>query len=302
MSDSLTVTIPATEPAATAETQAVRLLRALADNPEPLTAAVLAGLLAEPGRRRKLLPSCRRILHRHEQAGLVERAGRGPRRRGRPATVWRITLAGRGWLVQHDQAPALAVAAAARARRSAAERAEALAEARTTFDRETPRLGRKRAAQRLRDLGCTLEEIGAVFHVSKERIRQDLLWDPAAQSGPPQPRRRPKPRQRLTPRQAQVLLELHHGRQAKSYPHYTHTLRTLKNRGLVTYTASTDSGSMHGYTITAEGHAIASELGGIKEHAGQGGPGQPAIVSLRDPGRRGQAAASRPCRNTLRPG
>ncbi len=268
MSDSQTVTIPAAAPAAEAESRSVQLLRALADNPEPLTAAVLAGLLAEPGRRRKLLPSCSRILHRHEQAGHVERAGRVPRRRGRPAILWRITPAGRSWLDQHDQAPALAVAAAARTQRAATERARALNKARAAFDRETPRIRRKKIAHQLRDLGCTLDEIGAVFHVSKERIRQDLIWDPAVQPESRKSRKRPKPRPRLTPRQVQVLLDLDDGRQAKKYPHYTHTLRTLKNRGLIACTASTESGSIHGYTITAEGHAIASELGGMKEHAG----------------------------------
>ena len=113
MSDSQTVTIPAAEHAATAETRPTRLLRALAQNPEPLSTPALAGLLAEPGQRRRLLSSYDRALHRHEQAGHVERAGRAPNGRGRPAIIWRITTAGRGWLDEHDKAPALAAAAAA---------------------------------------------------------------------------------------------------------------------------------------------------------------------------------------------
>ena len=80
-------------------------------------------------------------------------------------------------------------------RRAAAERDQALDEARATFDLQTPRISRKRAAHQLRELGCTLDQIGAVFHVSKERIRQDLLWDPAARKPP----RKPKPRTRLSP-------------------------------------------------------------------------------------------------------
>jgi predicted ArsR family transcriptional regulator len=200
MSDSQTVTIPAAEHAATAETRPARLLRALAQNPEPLSAPALASLLAEPGRRRRLLASYDRILHRHEQAGHVERAGRVPKRRGRPAVIWRITPAGRGWLDEHDNAPALAAAAAAaaqgkteQAQRMATERDHALDEARATFNRQTPRINRKRAAHQLRELGCTLDQIGAVFHVSKERIRQDLLWDPAVQPTTRKPRRKPKP-------------------------------------------------------------------------------------------------------------
>jgi predicted ArsR family transcriptional regulator len=187
MSDSQTVTIPAAQHATTPETRPVRLLKVLAQNPEPLSAPALASLLAEPGRRRRLLASCDGTLRRHEQAGRVERAGHVPNRRGRPAIIWRITVVGRRWLDEHDKASALAVAAAAeaqrgieQAQRTATERDHALDEARATFNRQTPRTSRKRVAQQLRDLGCTLDQIGAVFHVSKERIRQDLLWDPAA--------------------------------------------------------------------------------------------------------------------------
>jgi DNA-binding PadR family transcriptional regulator len=205
-----------------------------------------------------------RALHRHEQAGHVERAGRAPKGRGRPAIIWCITTAGRRWLDDHDKAPALAAAAAAaaqrkteQAQRMATERDHALDEARATFDLQTPRISRKRAAHQLRDLGCTLDQIGAVFHVTKERIRQDLLWDPAARKPP----RKPKPRTRLSPRQTRLLLDLHQGHHTENYPPYTHTLRTLKNRGLITSTAGSGPGSIHGYTLTAEGHAIASELG-----------------------------------------
>ena len=204
MSDSQTVTIPAADHAATAETRPARLLRALARNPKPLSAPALASLLAEPSQRHRLLTSYDRILRQHEQAGHVERAGRVPKRRGRPAIIWRITTAGLAWLDDHDKAPDLAAAAAAQARRAAAERDQALDDARATFTRQTPRISRKRAAHQLRELGCTLDQIGAVFHVTKERIRQDLLWDPAARTPP----RKPKPRKRLSPRHTQLLLGL----------------------------------------------------------------------------------------------
>jgi hypothetical protein len=194
MSDSQTVAIPAAEHAAAADTRAARLLKALAQNPEHLSTPALASLLAEPGQRRRLLASYDRILHRHEQLGHVEQAGHALKGRGRPAIIWRITAAGRRWLDQHDKAPALAAAAAAEARRkaeqaqrTATERDHALDEARATFTLQTPRISRKRAAQQLRELGCTLDQIGAVFHVSKERIRQDLLWDPAPPADTPSP-------------------------------------------------------------------------------------------------------------------
>ena len=198
MSDSQAVTIPAAEHAPTAETRPARLLTALAQNPEPLSTPALASLLAEPGQRQRLLSAYDRTLRRHEQAGHVERAGHAPKGRGRPAIIWRITPAGRGWLDDHGKAPALAAAAAAEAQReteqarhAATERDQALDEARAAFNRETPRISRKRAAHRLRSLGCTLDQIGAVFHVSRERIRQDLLWDPPARTPPtmPEPRK-----------------------------------------------------------------------------------------------------------------
>jgi hypothetical protein len=93
MSDSQTATIPAAHHAATAETRPARLLRALAQNPEPLSSPALAGLLAEPGRRRRLLSSSDHTLRRHEHAGHVEQAGRERKGRGRPAIIWRITRA-----------------------------------------------------------------------------------------------------------------------------------------------------------------------------------------------------------------
>ena len=202
MSDSQTVTIPAAQHAATAETRPARLLRALAQNPEPLSAPALATLLAEPGGRRRLLSAYDRALRGRKHNGHVERAGRERKGHGRPAIIWRITTAGRGWLEDHDNAPDLAAAAATQARRAAAERDQALDEARATFDLQTPRISRKRAAHKLRELGCTLDQIGAVFHVSKERIRQDLLWDPTARKPP----RKPKPRTHLS--QTQLLLGL----------------------------------------------------------------------------------------------
>jgi DNA-binding PadR family transcriptional regulator len=195
MSDSQTVTIPARGHAATAETRPARLLRELAQNPEPLSALALASLLAEPGRRRRLLASYDRALRRHEQAGRVERTGHATKGRGRPAIIWRITPAGHDWLNEHDQAPALAAAAAAHAQRAITERDRALDRARASFDRQTPRISRKRAAHQLRELGCTLDQIGAIFHVSRERIRQDLRWDPAARPTVRTPPRTPKPRE-----------------------------------------------------------------------------------------------------------
>src|ERR1700722_16673054 len=164
MSDSRTFTIPAAQHAATAETRPARLLKALAQNPEPLSTPALASLLAEPGQRRRLLASYDRILRQHEQAGHIEQAGHATQGRGRPAIIWRITTAGRGWLDDHHKAPDLAAAAAAEAhrkpeqiRRAAPKRNHALDESRAPFPPQTPRPSRKRAAHQLRELGCTLD-------------------------------------------------------------------------------------------------------------------------------------------------
>ena len=67
------------EHAATAETRPARLLRALAQNPEPLSAPALASLLAEPGRRRRLADLLR-------PGSAPARASR-PRRTSRPRAL-----------------------------------------------------------------------------------------------------------------------------------------------------------------------------------------------------------------------
>ena len=191
MSDSNTVTIPAAKHAATAETRSAWILRALAQNPEPLSTPALASLLAEPGRRRRLLASRDHTLCQHEQAGHVERQAASvkdaaglPLSGVSPAQV----AAGSTTATKHQSSPRPPPEAQRKteqAKRMAAERDEALDQGRPIFTRQTPRISRKRAAHRLRELGCTLDQIGAVFHVSKERIRQDLLWDPRGTVGRP---------------------------------------------------------------------------------------------------------------------
>ena len=174
MSDSQTVTVPAGGQRQQQKPGPRGSSEKSPKKPKPLSALALADLLAEPGRRRRLLASYDRALHRHEQAGHVERAGHATKGRGRPAIIWRITTAGRDWLNEHDRAPALAAAAAAhaqrqteQAQRTATERDRALDQARATFNRQTPRISRKRVAHQLRELGCTLDQIGAIFHVSR---------------------------------------------------------------------------------------------------------------------------------------
>jgi hypothetical protein len=251
------------------ETRRVRLFRALAQNPEPLSTPQLVSLLAEPGPRQRLLARYSPILREEEQAGRVERAGRtpgGPGRRGRSALRWDITNAGRAWLARHDKAQALAAAAAQEAQRSAAERDRALAEARASFGRQTWRFERKRVAHQLRDLGCTLEEIGAVFAVTREMIRQDPFWDPES----PAPRSR-KPakadaapkvpyRRKLSAGQTRLLLAMHLGQLEDARSFYMPTIRALKDRGFITVSYGYGPGHIYGHALTAEGRAAARQL------------------------------------------
>ena len=106
-----------------------------------------------------------------------------------PRIIWRITEAGRDRLTRHDAAPQLAAEAQAEAQRlaeakaqAAAARAGALAETVRVHGRGASVDERRAAGARLRGLGCTLEEIGQVFGVSGEQVRQDLLshapWPP----------------------------------------------------------------------------------------------------------------------------
>ena len=190
MSASQTVTIPA---AANSKNTVRAAPAGPGAEPGPLSTPTLASLLAEPGQRQRLLASYDRALRQHEHAGHVEQAGHATNGPGRPAIIWRITTAGRDWLDDHDNAPALAQRKTEQARRTASERDHALEQARATFNRQTPRISRKRAAHQLRDLGCTLDQIGAIFHVSKETD------SPGPPLGPPGTTSRPH-----TPQDAQT--------------------------------------------------------------------------------------------------
>ena len=187
MSDSQAVTIPAAEHEAAAETRPARLLKALAQHPEPLSAPALASLLAEPSQGRRLLISCasalRRLEHaatRNERAAPLEDAADPPLSGASPPQA----AAGSTNTTQHEALAAAAAAQAQRqaeqAQRTATKRDHALDEARAGLQppdsADHPQTSRPPA----KDLGCTLDQIGAVFHVSRERFRQDLLWNPAA--------------------------------------------------------------------------------------------------------------------------
>lgn len=274
--------LPAPEPPGLpAGPRRLRLLRALAQNPEPLSTPRLVTLLAEPDPRPGLLSRYGESLRGEEEAGRVEGAGcrpGGPGLRGRGPVTWSITSAGLAWLAEHDKAQALAATAAGELQRSAAERDRALAEARASFSRETPRPERKQAADRLRGLGCTLQQIADVFAVTREMIRQDLARDPelpprrpgrpAKSPPPPEPPPQPKPETLRTPwtwrlsvAQTRVLLAMYQDQpDGDCYRRDASTLQALLERGLVARTGRSGCGTANGHSLTEEGRRAASQL------------------------------------------
>ena len=204
MSDSQTVTIPAAQHAATAETRPARLLRALAQNPEPLSPPPWpaswpnqagAGDSCPP--TTTLCAGTSRPATSNEQAASVTDAAGPPSSGASPPQA----AAGSTTTTKHQPSPRPPPHKHGARPPNGTVHWTKPAPPSTC---QTPRISRKRAAHQLRELGCTLDQIGAVFHVSKERIRQDLLWDPAARRPP----RKPKPRTRLSPSQTQLLLGL----------------------------------------------------------------------------------------------
>lgn len=251
------------------ESRPVRILRALDCSPGPLSTSQIVDELAEGIEpRQQALSWYGQILRRHAQEGKVEAAGkvRSERYHGAPTVLWRITDEGRKLLAYIDDAPRRKAAqeqASTELAEAARMRAEALAEGVSLYSRDTPRPDRWNAARRLRQLGCTLEEIGHLFGVSREMIRQDLLLteEPA-----PPPAKSPRPAKAaaaacpplgLSARQAEYLLDLIGKRRMPNYSHFISTGRALVARGLI------ERGS--GVRLTAEGCRVAELLAAFTE-------------------------------------
>lgn len=166
----------------------LRILYALRDAPDGLTVPDLIERLGEGIEpRQKALSWYGSALRTREAMGHVGRAGKVPASyHNIPTILWRITGQGLKALAYLDDEPLReAGLEQARIRQDEAERArrEALADAARSYSRNTLRPERRVAASRLRALGCRLEEIGAVFGVTREQIRQDLLpWEPKPES------------------------------------------------------------------------------------------------------------------------
>lgn len=251
----------------TSEGRPTRILRALDRSPDGLSTLQLAAELAEGIDRSRFLSWYGEILRRYREAGRVEEIGRTKGGYQQcPSVIWRITDEGRKLLACIDDAPRLE-AERARANAELAEaaqrRAEALAEGARLYSRQTPRGERWNATVRLRQLGCTLEEIGQLFGVTREMIRKELLL-----TEEPLPRRPGRPAVKvsrqvrapapgvpslsLSARQEEFLLDLIGHRRMPNYSHFITTARALEARGLL------DRGS--GLRLTGEGRRVAELL------------------------------------------
>lgn len=162
------------------DSRSTRILGWLDNAPAGLTSTALCDLLGETVPRQRAQTWINNELWRHEQAGHVRRAGRvpSPHKRGKPY-LWTITPAGRAWLAEALAAPQRAAARASMTRAQAglakAARDAALAAASDMYGAGTPRPERRKVAAALRATGATLDQIAAIFCVSREMIRMDLV-------------------------------------------------------------------------------------------------------------------------------
>lgn len=162
------------------ENRPLRILRAIAASPEGMAAPGLVEELAEGIQpRQQALTWYGSILRRHAQNGLIARAGKTEGGWQRcPALIYQITDEGIARLDYVDDEPNRKAAydkALAEAGEAAALRHAALMEAASIYSRATPRAERRAIALHLRNLGCSLEEVGGIFGVTREMIRQDVL-------------------------------------------------------------------------------------------------------------------------------
>lgn len=121
------------------------------------------------------------ILHRFWGKGFVERGGKeiSPFYHNVPAFRWFITDKGREYLeggMAHGRAQRREAAVAAERERRAERRRHAdsmLTQAYVEHDpATTPQCVRSRVIGELREAGCTLDQVGGLFDLTRERVRQ----------------------------------------------------------------------------------------------------------------------------------
>ncbi len=170
-------------PYASLTSRRYQILAALRDKPGGLTVRDLLGITGEDATL-KYQTWYGSYLRDFRDAGHVRMAGKTETGWGHaPAFIWDITHQGRIYLTASEGRAAeieeaAERAAAARAEETASElrRDEALTTTRAKFrGHRPPPHEREPVAIELRNLGCTLEEIGSVFGITREQARLDLL-------------------------------------------------------------------------------------------------------------------------------
>jgi hypothetical protein len=133
----------------------------------------LAAVIGEPPGKRALIITGG-VLRRAELEGLVRRAGERPTRGGRAAVIWEITDAGRAQLALLDAADRRRRAGYLVSSRVHAWRQAMIADTRASLPAGLDHAERQRIARSLRCQGLTLADIGQVFGITRERVRQIL--------------------------------------------------------------------------------------------------------------------------------
>lgn len=166
----------------------LRILRIIAERPDGAISADLTGVFGRDlPRQRAQSWVCNhlRLLARDGQIAQDGKRYQHAGNRPMPSPVWKITERGHAVIRYADDAPAREAqerAAQVALLEAAERRARCLGEAQRRYGRNTPPETRRIAAKELRALGCTLDEIGAIFEVSREMIRKDVLRDHPYQS------------------------------------------------------------------------------------------------------------------------
>jgi hypothetical protein len=171
---------------------ALKVLELLAEADQAgLTGPDIARTFDEPAVLQSRLAHVNDVLRNFEASGKVRRRGVEPslRYHHSPTVRWVVTPAGRAYLAAGGHGAAKrARLARAEAREQEARRLRALVlESRTRFGPDSPQHERLAESRRLRAEGVTLEDIGGIFGVTRERIRQLLagIRVPPCQCGRP---------------------------------------------------------------------------------------------------------------------
>jgi hypothetical protein len=171
---------------------ALKVLELLAEaGPGGRTGSDIAHLFDEPTDLLRRLTHVNYVLRNFEASGRARRGDEepSPRYQHSPTVRWFVTPAGRKYLAAggHGAVKRARLARAADQAREAQRLRALVLESRTRFGPDSPQHERLAESRRLRAEGVTLEDIGGIFGVTRERIRQLLagIKVPECQCGRP---------------------------------------------------------------------------------------------------------------------